>query len=307
MANRNGPVPKVAATGPMLLLLSAVAGLVICLFLGAERAALVANVIAVAGAIIVIWPRLIDFVGQEKRRAGVATSPDGTRGVLDVDPYAAAAAVLVFRAVFAAGMGGLLWAALNRINDRSEFMGPSPYVGGEFEPHGEAVIIWAVATNVSVALMVLSTIRKYWGRDGPDLWRVGGLFMVGGVVGALGFYDLPILGWSSRGVRIWVGSRTTLESVQRELLLAVAWAFSIALWALFLPAAIGSTRARVAKLKSALIGVGGTVLVVVLVVGLFLLGFPITEEAAFGRGLVAGVALRTSLGLGILLVALHAE
>jgi uncharacterized membrane protein YfcA len=116
--------------------------------------------------------------------------------------------LLFFWAFVAAFLGGFLWSALNRLNERTTFMGAtSPYIGGTLsEPHGMAAILWPIATLLPVVITLMALNWKYRFVDFKEQMVLYITFLVGITIGSVLFYDLPLSG--NNGLDIGEKSRT---------------------------------------------------------------------------------------------------
>lgn len=225
-------------------------------------------------------------------------------------------AVLFVLACAMAGIGGFLWAALNRLNGAVGFMCESSTLGGDAEPHGGATILWALVTLLPIVVVppllfappsafqqrhrvallndlswLRSVLRAAWAsvQAVRSAWT-----LVGATAGAWIFYNLP-LSFDHPGFRGLLGS-----SYPNEVLLAALWSFLVSAPAYALAEASeqvvvpkrGGLR-RSAGLVLARLVV--TVAAVTATVTGFLVVFPLDDSSAAARGLLAGLSLRAAL------------
>lgn len=203
----------------------------------------------------------------------------------------------------AAFLGGLLWNALNRVNERYPFMGPSPYVGGTLsEPHGRAAVIWPIAAGAPIVIILVILNWKYHFTATRQQILLYILFLVGVTVGSVLFYDLPVAGNS--GFRNYLEARK-VPFFQKEFLLVVVWSSLLSILG-FLPIVL--VKAIVAPtprdfgtivwpfLKQTGLCIGLTTLAVTF----FLLVFPDQPRFDTARGIIAGLFLRAALFFGLL-------
>ena len=206
--------------------------------------------------------------------------------------------VWYFYALLAAFLGGLLWSILNRVFG---FMDPT--LGGPTEPHGAAVIVWAIATNVPViiTLIILNRIYRFIAIRKQVLLYI--VFLLSQIAGALLFYDFPLS--RNVGFRNYFNTQP-IPFFQKELLLVVIWSALLSIPAFL---AIGLVRVMLdpapvryrAIVWTFLNQIGQCIGLTTLAVVLFLLAFPADPQFETARGIIAGVALRMSLFLGLLI------
>lgn len=287
-----------------ILLLSAV---VLAVVGAASRSVgLVADVISILAVTIGVYQ------WATRRLLATHKSPTGSEKaiersvdprILRLDPDLLIFLFLLFLGSVGAVLGGGLWAAINWWNDRAGFMGPSPYVGGELEPHGWAAVIWASTSLLPIALVAYLVLRRSSGDTTPPRGtRLRfGLFLVGAMIGAVIFYDIPI--GRSQGFREYLGDERMLSFIEREFWLAMLWATVIAGTAFavagFTVGSDGTVAYHVSRRFAVQLAL--VVPITVLIVAAFLLAYPDDLKFTTGRGLVAGGALRVGVFFGLLL------
>ncbi|MCP3964391.1 MAG: hypothetical protein GY719_41715 [bacterium] len=196
-------------------------------------------------------------------------------------------AVLTLLFVVALGvasvLGGALWVVLWR------------GLGGTVEPHGLAALAWPVVTVSPVCLVAWAFAR----RSGLTAIETVG-FLVGLVAGSWLFYDLPIGPHQ--------GARYALESlnwspVRTEALLVLIWSTTLSICA-SLCASITRTlvekRSVTAAKHDLFPAMAVPIVTVCIPVWVYISIFP-TSEFEAARGVIAGIALRVGLGLGLVL------
>lgn len=208
-----------------------------------------------------------------------------------------------FYAIVAASLGGVFWNTFNRINDIYIFMGPSAYVGGTgSEPHGIAIIIWAITTHLPLAIILIFLNRKYrFVGFRKQIWLYTG-FLVGVSIGGHLFYDLPL--WGSRGFRFYFDAKN-MSFFQKELGLVVIWSSLLSICGFLLMGLVkvwqnpSDDKKFFSNLLLKQVGlcIGLTTLAVVF----FILAFPDQPRFEAARGIIAGLVIRSSLFFGIVL------
>jgi len=165
-------------------------------------------------------------------------------------------------------------------------------LGGSVEPHGVAALLWPVVTNAfGVA------VAWYFGRQAGTSRGEALAYLAGSSAGSWAFYDLPI--------GPFVGVRKAVESLgwsffATESFLVVVWTFALATSA-NLAASLGppSLRGRLSDLRRRLLAILLALVCTALPVIFFVRNYSPTDAPA--RGVVAGILLRISLGLGLAL------
>jgi len=212
--------------------------------------------------------------------------------------------------LIAAVLGGVIWYGLNRVNDWHQIFGPSPYVGGTIEPHGIAAIIWLVATNTPVISTLCILGWKYlgWEDDSTERWHqfvLYSVFLLGIIGGSWIFYNLPL---DKSGLRNYLTSLNVFSPFFKECVLALLWSFLTSFFGFFSFGLVKfiafERRGFKILLKQTGLSIGLTALLTTLSVFCFLLAFtdPLSGQSGFAiaRGILAGLTLRMTLFLGLL-------
>lgn len=220
---------------------------------------------------------------------------------------------LFFLAFISAGIGGFLWNFLNHLNEQFKFMGESVYVGGNVEPHGIAIIIWTVATTLPMSIMIfvlssiLNRIPNYPFITISVMQQLilHVIFTFGITIGAAIFYDVQIYG--NLGFRNFLNT-PSVSSIHRELLLAAIWPWLISIFGFGLLALSKrvfllkwhTTTTITSSIWQVFIWQTGTCVIATwLTIVLFLFAFPNSSQFDTARGIVAGLALRIPLFIGL--------
>lgn len=209
--------------------------------------------------------------------------------------------LLCFWSAVAAAVGGVLWNLLNRLNQVHAFMGQSAFVGGMgSEPHGLAVVIWALANTLPVVctLVILGSTYGFLNVRREAVFAAA--FLVGIVVASLIFYDFPLKG--HRGFRECLRV-TSLSFVSREFCLALIWSSILAVGGfgarLLFRLAFDRMSKQLPVTPLFVVPSGITIVLTTLSVLLFILVFPDEPRFETARGIVAGLVLRMSIFFGL--------
>jgi hypothetical protein len=208
---------------------------------------------------------------------------------------------LVFWALVAATLGGLVWNVLNSINDHYHIFGknePSPYVGPSPEPHGIAAIIWPITTNVPIILTLVILNWKYRFSSIPYQLLLYCAFLIGVTIGSLIFYDFPLQG--KKGFRNYFDS-TKRPSLSKEFWLVVLWSFLLSSLGFLAMGLMKLIVAGISDFLALIPQIGFCVALTMLAVVFFLLAFSDVRKFESARGIIAGLALRMTLFFGLLL------
>jgi hypothetical protein len=206
---------------------------------------------------------------------------------------------LFFCSVAAASIGGMLWAILNRLNNQYLHLAPSLNLlgGTSSEPHGIAVILWAITTLVPVVLIVLILGWRYHFAQIRQRLLLYGAFLIGATIGSVIFYDFPLGG--KDGFRNYLDS-LNMPSSLKEVLLVVIWSSLLSILGFLFMALMKVIVARRLDLWTILKQIGLCIGLTTFAVDCFLLGFPDLARYDTARGFLAGLALRMTLFFGLL-------
>lgn len=194
-------------------------------------------------------------------------------------------------AIGTAVVGGIVWNTI--------FRGT---LGGRLEPHGSYAMLWAFITNFpSVITLVLLNV-KYRYLQQKDQLVLYSAYLVGLTMGSYVFYDIPLAG--TVGVR-WYLDALNVSPVSKEIVLVLTWSSLLSLGFMLLAAVkvllVPPSRIIPDLVLPCLKQIALCISVTTLAVIVFLLPFQSrVEELEAARGIVAGVALRTSLFFGLL-------
>lgn len=212
---------------------------------------------------------------------------------------------LFFWALAAALVGGLAWGACQRLspslNARRCSQSPSaptPTLGGSREPHGIAAWLWPVVTNVPILVLFVFFAVHYQLFGHAAVVRLASVFLLGLSLSSAVFYDLPLFG--NRGFRCWLNTRGWRYEVL-ELALVLIWSTILSVIPFFLVHMASNLGwFPLAPISGMVEAVGLTVGMTSLVVTFFVVTYP-NEKFESARGILAGLTLRVSLFLGLVL------
>lgn len=197
--------------------------------------------------------------------------------------------LLFFWAMVASLLGGLFWNLV--------FSGT---LGDPEEPHGWAAIIWPIATNLPVVLILIILNSRYKLELQKQI-QLYSAFLLGVTIGSVIFYDLPLSG--EIGFRRYFEAKD-LPYTDKEFWLVVIWSSLLAcvgflfmgvakFWLMPFSRKINTTIWLFLKQSSLVIGLTTSA------VSLFIWAFDDQSRFDSARGIVAGIFLRVSIFFGI--------
>lgn len=204
--------------------------------------------------------------------------------------------VLFFWAVVASLLGGLFWNVF--------FNGT---LGGSQEPHGWAVVIWSITTNITIVITLLVLNDRYSLKIQKPI-QIYIAFLIGSIIGSIIFYNFPFL--KEVGFRHYFET-ISLPYLEMEFWLVIIWSSVLTIPGflmmgianlLFIPSSRKINNFFTSLLKQSLLSVGLTTSAV----SLFLWAFDDPSRFESARGIIAGLFLRITIFFG-LFIGSHTE
>ncbi|HEY4789122.1 MAG TPA: hypothetical protein VIH57_23900 [Bacteroidales bacterium] len=205
-----------------------------------------------------------------------------------LDFPARAGFVIKFLLAVAAGViGGLLW---NLIYQKG--LG-----GNNMEPKGIWAFLWGAITNIPLAIALIILNMVYPFSENKKLWKVLFIYLLSIGLAGWFFYDFPILHY--HGFREYYVSKL-LSFVATESVIVIIWSAICSIFPLIISSAFIMSRNNLLRVyRDALFMSLLIITVTSLIVIIYINALPHSPMFDTGRGIIAGVALRTMLFLGL--------
>lgn len=215
---------------------------------------------------------------------------------------------LFFLALFAAGLGGVLWIWSQKVYP-SLYATPlnvsfNPSLGGSREPHSLAAFLWPIVTFLPSIVLFLWTSEKHKLLPGKKAILVSLTMMGSLMIASWLFYDTPIIGQllGFQGVRSYILDQS-FSYQMTEILLVIIWSAMLSTVPFLVIYSLnlrGSISGPGASLITSAYAIFATIGLTTFSIALFITYFTSPESESL-RGAIAGIVLRVSLFFGLLI------